>query len=96
MKTQIILFGFVVTTTFGAWAAQSSQRELSSHIPKMVTYKITDGYGEYTGTAENKIKASAVARESCIMEKVLAYESRHGVTPDADTTDLFIDACINK
>jgi hypothetical protein len=72
-------------------------RDFSSEAPaKTQTYKITDGYGEYVGQGKTKLQASSNAREACIMQKVMAYESRHGTTPDADTADLFIDACINR
>jgi hypothetical protein len=59
-------------------------------------YKIDDGYGSYVGQGKTKIQAASGAREACIMAKVNQYEYRHGVTPDADTADLFIDSCINK
>ncbi len=59
-------------------------------------YTINDGYGEYRGQGKTKIQAQSGAREACVISKVAAYESRFGVTPDADTADLMIDACINK
>lgn len=85
--------------------SEQSQRDMEERAPSatapqaaaaVVTYKITDGYAEYTGQGATKIMASEQARSACIMQKVSAYENRYGVTPDADTTDLFIDACINR
>ena len=85
-------------------ASMTDSESLSSDLPSVasqnggsVTYKITDGYGTYTGRASTKIHAAEIARTDCIMNKVAMYESRNGgVTPDADTVDLFIDSCLNK
>jgi hypothetical protein len=74
----------------------SSDSASSASIAHSEIYKINDGYGEYTGEGKTKIQAQSGAREACINAKVNMYESRHGVTPDADTADLMIDSCINK
>ena len=63
---------------------------------KDVTYTIKDGYGQYDGTGKTKWQAAKVAWEQCVTTKVDAYEKRHGIVPNFDTVDLFIDACINK
>lgn len=76
--------------------AAETPRSYASATPAQVSYKFTDGYGEYSGHGATKIEASSQAREACIMKKVAAYENRFGVTPDADTADLYIDACINR
>ncbi|MEQ1665602.1 MAG: hypothetical protein ABL927_09530, partial [Bdellovibrionales bacterium] len=61
------------------------------------SYKIEDGYGVYTGQGKTKLQASEGARAGCVLSKVDAYENKNGgITPDADTVDYFIDACINK
>lgn len=61
------------------------------------TYTIKDGYGQYDGQGRTKIEAESDAREKCAESQFSAYENRHnGQTPDADTADLMIDACINK
>lgn len=86
-----------------AVAPQDEQRELSSvtsneghNIDHTEVYKINDGYGEYAGQGKTKLQAQSGAREACVMAKVAAFESRFGSTPDADTADRMIDACINK
>lgn len=71
----------------------SSDREPA----KMESYKIEDGYGVYTGQGKTKLQASEGARTGCVLSKVAAYENKNGgITPDTDTVDYFIDACINK
>ena len=73
----------------------ASSRDLPSKgVP--ATYAIKDGYGEYRGIGATKLKAREMAWEKCVQSKVIAYENRHGNTPDASTADLFIDSCINK
>ena len=80
-----------------ALAANSGQADYASNsTPETVSYKITDGYGEYSGYGATKNQAAGNARTACIMQKVAAYENRFGVTPDEDTADMFIDACINR
>ncbi len=72
-------------------------RDLSStDVVHTETYKFQDGYGTYVGQGKTKIEAQSQAREKCVQNQVLAYEARHGFTPDADTADMMIDACINK
>jgi hypothetical protein len=72
-------------------------RDLSStEVVHTETYKFQDGYGLYVGQGKTKIEAQSQAREKCVQNQVMAYEARHGFTPDPDTADLMIDACINK
>lgn len=85
-----------LVSVVGFTANQSNLALASNVVGATVSYKITDGYGEYTGHGATKIQASSHAREACIMQKIAAYENRFGVTPDADTADMFIDACINR
>jgi len=93
MKTLIITLSLLVSTVAGA----ATETTLASHSPAGATYKITDGYGTYVGHGATKLQAREQAWEGCVAQKVLAYESRNGgQTPDADTADLFIDACINR
>jgi hypothetical protein len=98
MKAQTLLryfliFGVLYFAHSAFAAPQNESRELAAHTE---VYKITDGYGEYAGQGSTKIQAQSGAREACVMAKITAYESRFGVTPDPDTADLMIDACINK
>lgn len=86
----------LLTGSTGALSATHGEADYASTSPETVSYKITDGYGEYTGHGSTQIQAASHAREACIMQKITAYENRFGVTPDADTADMFIDACINR
>jgi hypothetical protein len=93
MKSVIIALGLIFSTQ-----ALAMQSDLASNTTPVhtETYKFTDGYGTYAGQGSTKLEAHSQAWESCVSNKVAQYESRHGQTPDADTADLFIDACINK
>jgi hypothetical protein len=92
-KTMVLLTVFLGLLN----SAQAAQSDLSSQSPASTqTYKITDGYGTYVGHGETSLKAREQAWEGCVASKVLQYEARFGATPDADTADLFIDACINR
>jgi len=91
------------TTNMTTATTNTQSRDLSSTeavavgaVTHAETYKFQDGYGTYSGQGSNKIEAQSDAREKCINNQVAGYEARHGVTPDADTADLMIDACINK
>ncbi len=95
LAATVILYG---GQTAYAMSSQPSidQASQSPQVDHTEIYKITDGYGEYGGQGHTKIEAQSQARESCITSKINSYESKHGVTPDADTADMMIDACINK
>jgi hypothetical protein len=100
MKKQFKLIVLVVAILNLSVAAKAAGWTGEPRIPATVnaqaSYQIEDGYGQYTGYGKTKLQAAGQAREACIMQKVIAYEGRHGVTPDEDTADLFIDACINR
>ena len=90
MKSLIILSLMVAGVNAFAMTPSAQQNDVQ-------TYTIQDGYGKYVGQGNTKIQAESNAREKCAQSQFVAYEDRHaGGTPDADTADLMIDACINK
>ena len=90
MKPLIVVSLIVVGMNAFAMTSSAPQNDIQ-------TYTIQDGYGKYVGQGNTKIEAESDAREKCAQSQFVAYEDRHaGTTPDADTADLMIDACINK
>lgn len=75
----------------------ASENDVEKEPLNEISYKITDGYGTYSGRSSTKIAAQSIARTKCVMNKVISYENNHdGLTPDEDTVDLFFNACINR
>lgn len=88
--TATLMFGF------NAWAMLATTND-AQQSRGIQSYTIRDGYGTYVGHGPSKIAAASDARTQCVHHLEVAYEDGHqGTTPDPDTADLMIDACINK
>jgi hypothetical protein len=95
-EQRLLLIGFIAVIFFIARSVFAADYQVAANTSAGESYEISDGYGKYTGRGSDKKQALGHAREACVMQKVIAYENRHGSTPDADTTDDYFDACINR